>query len=76
MTDSPVIADSYFDNSLCAKAAYDLEKRLCKIIVYFKHIYFTSIEKQVLTTYTNLSRFVKKWYKKTLEKHQYINAML
>ena len=23
----------------------------------FKHIYFTSIEKQVLTTYTNLSRF-------------------
>ena len=24
---------------------------------WFKHIYFTSIEKQVLTTYTNLSRF-------------------
>ena len=23
---------------------------------YFKHIYFTSIEKQVPTTYTNLSR--------------------
>ena len=23
----------------------------------FKHIYFTSIEKQILTTYTNLSRF-------------------
>ena len=26
-------------------------------LVYFKHIYFTSIEKQVLTTYTNTSRF-------------------
>ena len=28
-------------------------------VSYFKHIYFTSIEKQVLTTYTNLSRFSK-----------------
>ena len=27
------------------------------MIFKFKHIYFTSIEKQVLTTYTNLSRF-------------------
>ena len=26
-------------------------------LVLFKHIYFTLIEKQVLTTYTNLSRF-------------------
>ena len=26
-------------------------------IFWFKHIYFTSIEKQVLTTYTNLSGF-------------------
>ena len=28
-----------------------------KIRIQFKHIYFTLIEKQVLTTYTNLSRF-------------------
>ena len=27
------------------------------IILWFKHIYFTSIEKQIFTTYTNLSRF-------------------
>ena len=26
-------------------------------LVKFKHIYFTSTEKQVLTTFTNLSRF-------------------
>ena len=41
-----------------------------KVIKFkFKHIYFTSIEKQVLTTYTNLSRFAS-W-----ELHQYSRRM-
>ena len=36
-----------------------VKTRACfgKDYVKFKHIYFTSIEKQVLTTSTNLSRF-------------------
>ena len=42
---------------------WNLEKMVTKdsplfvSFLTFKHIYFTSIEKQVLTTYTNLSRF-------------------
>ena len=40
--------------SILAEYIYFWESQ-CKFM--FKHIYFTSIEKQVLTTYANLSRF-------------------
>ena len=42
-----------FSKDLCCR---HIKPRACFILL-FKHIYFTSIEKQVLTTYTNLSLF-------------------
>ena len=42
-------------------------------LTFFKHIHFTSIEKQVLTIYTNLSRFCFLGFKPVLTPNMWAN---